>query len=422
MTHPDRRLFLGHALSAGALLAATPSVVAAERTALPPRNDSARPDEAYWNMVKDSFPLASGLVLMNSANLCPSPFVVQDAVFAWTRDVDSDASFQNRAKFGALREASREAIARHIGADADEVAITRNTSEGNNTVAAGLDLGSGDEVLIWDQNHPTNATSWEERAAVGGFAVRRVSTPDAPESADVLIDAVRDALTDRTRVLAFSHISNQTGVRMPAAELCEIARSRGILTLLDGAQSFGAVKVDMHAIGCDFYTGSSHKWLMGPKEAGVLYVRADAIDRLRANDVGVGWSRALEGGARKFESLGQRDDGAVAAMATTIQFHERIGAEVIEARLLEITGVLKAGLRERFPAVELRTPLAEATSSGVVVFVVPGADMGAAYQDLYNTHHVAAAGMGGGIRLSPHVYNTLADTEYVLEALGDLLG
>ena len=421
MTHPNRRAFLRHALGAGALLASTPSrLPAASRPPLPPPNAGTALDEAYWGMVKESFPLAPGLVLMNAANLCPSPFVVQEAVFAWTRDVDADASFQNRAKFGALREASREAVARHIGADPDEIALTRNTSEGNNTVASGVDLSPGDEVLLWDQNHPTNSTSWDERAARDGFDVRRISTPPLPDSPGVLIDAFRSALTGRTKVLAFSHVSNATGVRVPAAELCAIARSQGVLTLVDGAQSCGALKIDVHEIGCDFYTASNHKWLMGPKEAGVLYVRADAIERLRAADVGVGWSRALEGGARKYESLGQRDDGCVAAIATTIEFHERIGAEAIEARILEITGALKAGLRERIPTVEFHTPMRAEMSSGVMVFRVPGVDSGAAYQALYEEHKVAAAGRGGefeGIRLSPHVYNTLADVEYALDAI-----
>ncbi len=371
-------------------------------------------------MVKESFPLAPGLVLMNAANLCPSPFVVQEAVFAWTRDVDADASFQNRAKFGALREASREAVARHIGADPDEIALTRNTSEGNNTVASGVDLSPGDEVLLWDQNHPTNSTSWDERAARDGFEVRRISTPPLPDSPGVLLDAFRSALTGRTTLPALRHVPHAPGLPGPAAARRPGARSPGVLTPGRGAQSCGALKIDVHEIGCDFYTASTHKWLMGPKEAGVLYVRADAIERLRAADVGVGWSRALEGGARKYESLGQRDDGCVAAIATTIEFHERIGAEAIEARILEITGALKAGLRERIPTVEFHTPMRDEMSSGVMVFRVPGVDSGAAYQALYEEHKVAAAGRGGefeGIRLSPHVYNTLADVEYALDAI-----
>ena len=421
MGHQDRRTFLGHALGAGALLATTPgSPFRDTRSGMPAPPTQAAPDEAYWQMVKESFPLASGLVLMNAANLCPSPFVVQHAVFAWTRDVDADPSFQNRGKYGSLKEASREAVARHVGADPDEIALTRNTSESNNMVVSGVPLDRGDEVVLWDQNHPTNSTSWDERARADGFTVKRVGTPAAPEAAGVLLDAMVEALTSRTKVLAFSHVSNATGVRMPAAELCEIARSRGIMTLLDGAQTCGALHIDVHEIACDFYTASTHKWLTGPKEGGVLYVRAEMIERLRASDVGVGWADALEGGARKFENLGQRDDACVAAIQTAVEFHARIGSEVIEQRLLELTGALQEGLRERIPGVEFHTPRTPARSSGVLVFRVPGTDSGAAYRELYEEHKVAGAGRGGaysGIRLSPHIYNTMADVERALDAI-----
>ena len=421
MSSQNRRTFLGNALGAGAFLASTPgSAVLDSRGWMPPPRTSQVPDEAYWGRVKLSFPLTSGLVLMNAANLCPSPFVVQDAVFAWTRDVDADPSFQNRGKYAPLKEGSREAVARHIGADPDEIALTRNTSESNNTVVSGVPLQRGDEVVLWDQNHPTNATSWDERAKVDGFTVKRVSTPAAPESPGLLVDAMVGALTSRTKVLAFSHVSNATGVRMPAAELCEVARSRGIMTLLDGAQTCGALHMRVHEIGCDFYTASTHKWLTGPKEGGVLYVRSEMIERLRASDVGVGWAGALEGGARKFENLGQRDDACVAAIQTAVEFHARIGSLVVEQRLLELTGALRQGLRERIPSVEFHTPSTPAMSSGVLVFRVSGTDSGAAYRALYDEYRVAGAGRGGafsGIRLSPHIYNTLADVERALDAI-----
>ena len=102
MIHPDRRTFISHAFGAGALIAAAPATAMTQgHVPLPPKSHGAVLDEAYWGLVKESFPLSPGLVLMNAANLCPSPFVVQEAVFEWTRDVDADASFQNRAKFSS---------------------------------------------------------------------------------------------------------------------------------------------------------------------------------------------------------------------------------------------------------------------------------------------------------------------------------
>lgn len=429
MSAQDRRTFLGHALGAAALAATVPAGLearSANRVPGPPRNATATQDEAYWRLVKQSFPLARGLVLLNAANLCPSPFEVQNAVFEWTRGIDRDPSFQNRAKFGALRQESREAVAALVGASPEEIALTRNTSEGNNQVVTGLELGPGDEVLIWDQNHPTNSTSWDERAKRKGFSVRRLTTPAVPSTAGELAAAFDDATGPATRVLAFSHVSNLTGVRVPAAAICRMARSRGILTLVDGAQSCGILDLDLHAMGCDFFTASTHKWLTGPKEAGILYVRSDVVDRLWAADVGIGWTNALENGARKFETLGQRDDACVAAMATAVGVHTRIGADVIEARVLALVSTLKHGLRQRLTdRVTFHTPSADDVSSGVVVFKIAGVNTREAYSRLYDEHHVAGAGMGGafeGIRLSPHFYNTMEDIERAVDAVASVAG
>jgi selenocysteine lyase/cysteine desulfurase len=377
-------------------------------------------DEAYWRRVKDQFSLAPGLILMNAANLCPSPYAVQESVFGHTRDVDSDASFQNRGKFGELKEEARRALAAYVGASPGEIAITRNTSEGNNSVVNGLDLGPGDEVVIWDQNHPTNNVAWDVRAERWGYAVRRVSTPLDPTGPDELMGPFLGAMTPRTRVLAFSHVSNVSGVALPARELCRAARERGILTLVDGAQTFGALKLDLPDLGCDFFTASAHKWFVGPKEAGVMYLREESQDRLWPSDVGVGWEGASTRGAEKFESLGQRDDAAVVTMATAAAFHEAIGPEVIEARVRVLAGAVRQALADRFPAARIFTPVEAESSAGVVVFALPNADHDAIFQGVYETHHLACAGMHGefeGIRLSPHLYNTLEEVETAMEAL-----
>lgn len=378
------------------------------------------PDEAFWELVKRQFPLDDELILMNAANLCPSPFPVQETVFRLTRDVDGDASFQNRGKFGDLQEASRSALAAHLGASPDEIAITRNTSEGNNTVLNGLTLGPGDEVVVWEQNHPTNHVSWDVRAERWGFSVRRISTPPAPASAEQLLAAFEAAITDRTRVLAFSHVSNVTGVALPAAALCRRARDAGILTLVDGAQSFGVLDVDLHDMGCDFYTGSAHKWFVGPREAGVLFVRRERIADTWASDVGVGWDGAVAGGARKFENLGQRDDAAVAAVATAAAFHEAIGRDLVEARVRALATALKARIRDRIPEARFHTSDAPEHSAGVVVALLPTDDHAGVYRRLYERHRIAGALRGGafpGVRLCPHIYNTMSEIERVGDAL-----
>lgn len=426
MSSPDRRHFLERMLWGAAGVVAIPEVLrAGEGVSGTAPGFAARPrlapeDERYWMVVQGQFPLASGVILMNAANLCPSPYVVQEMVFALTRDVDGDASFQNRAKLSDLREASRRAVAEYLGADVDEIALTRNTSEGNNTVVAGLDLGAGDEVLLWDQNHPTNDVAWEVRAQRHGFSVRKVATPAPPTTPDALLEVFTDALTPRTRVLAFSHVSNASGVTLPASALCSLARERGIFTLVDGAQSCGALHVDVHAMGCDAYTASAHKWLTGPKEVGVLYVRAERIPEMWAADVGVGWESAVRGGARKFESLGQRDDAAVAALRAAVDLHRSIGADVVEQRVRTLATTMTERVAERLPGTRFHSPRDPETGSGVVVFAPPGMDIREAYQRLYDEHRIGCATNASGLRFSPHLYNTLEEVDRVVDALAGM--
>ena len=195
------------------------------------------------------------------------------------------------------------------------------------------------------------------------------------------------------------------------------------MTLVDGAQSCGALVLDLHDLGCDFFTASAHKWLVGPKEVGLLYVRRDRASELWAADVGVGWERARQRGARKFENLGQRDDARVAAMGPTVAFHERLGRANVQARVYALASAVREGLRDAVPNVVFHTPRERSSSAGVVVFRIPGLRSREAFQALYRDHGVGCAAMGGhfeGLRLSPHVYNTMEDVARVVDAVASL--
>jgi selenocysteine lyase/cysteine desulfurase len=416
LTRHTRRAFLREAAAGLVATTALPSLV----HGLPSSRPAGPVQEPFWELVKAQFPLRPDLTMLNAANLCPAPRAVSDRVTELTRDIDADPSFQNRAKFSGLESRSREALGRYLGAEADEFVITRNTSEGNNAIVNALDFEAGDEVVIWEQNHPTNNVAWDVRAERTGLAVRRVTTPAAPRSPDELAAPFLAALTPRTRVLAFSHVSNTTGVRLPAARLCAEARTRGIRTLIDGAQTVGALQLDLHALGCDFYTSSAHKWFMGPKEAGILYIRAELAPSLWPPIVGVGWEGARARAARRLGTLGQRDDATVAAMATTVEFHEGIGVPRIEARVLELAAFLKRRIRETMPDAMILTPDDPAMSAGVVVFTVPGLDLRPAYDRLYQEHGVACATQSGGFRFCPHVYTTIRDLEQTVARVASL--
>ena len=357
---------------------------------------------------------------MNAANLCPSPRVVSDCVAELTRDIDADCSHQNRAKFPKLAAEARNKVAAHLGVEPGEIALVRNTSEGNNLINAGSPLKPGDEIVVWDQNHPTNGVAWDVRAERYGYVVRRVATPENPSSAVELADVFVKAFTPRTRVVALTHVSGLTGIRLPVKEICAEARKRNIYCHVDGAQSWGALHLNLREMGCDSFAASAHKWPMGPKEAGVLFVRSDRIDVIWPSIVAPGWgtvARTTANGAAKFETLGQRDDACLAGMGAVMDFHAQVGAARIEKRVLELAGFLKRGLRA-IPGVRLTTPLAAELSAGFVIAPFAPDVHKRVYQGLYDKYGVAVS---GGIRICTHIYNTRQDVEMAIRGVRELV-
>ena len=419
-----RRTFLGGLSGVAVGLAYSP--LAAQTTdALKPLLAEASGSEKYWNLVAEQFPLRPGKIPMNAANLCPAPRVVSERVAELLRDEDADVSNPNRSKFNALADESRAKVAEYLGVSGDEIALVRNTSEANNTINNGVPLAAGDEVLLWDQNHQCNNMAWDVRAARHGFTVKRVTvTPGT--SAEEIVKLFEAAVTRQTKVLSITYISNTTGMRLPAKELCSMARQRGIYAHLDGAQTFGYLKLNLRDIGCDSFSASAHKWFMGPKQVGVLYVRQERIPEVWPSIVSVGWSKdalTAKVASKKFETLGQRDDGAISAIATAVEFHRGIGFENVEARTTALATALKEKLA-RLSKVKMITPMEPKLSGGVVISQMPDLDrpaMSGLVKDLYEKYGIAAAATGG-LRLSPHVYNTMADVNLAVRAVGELLG
>ncbi|MEX2570106.1 MAG: aminotransferase class V-fold PLP-dependent enzyme [Gemmatimonadota bacterium] len=375
-------------------------------------------DEPFWEAVKARFPLRDDILPMNAANLAPAPSAVMEAVITTMRNLEGDVSAQNRAKFSGIQTAARERMATLLGADPGEIALVRNASEANNIVVGGLPLGPGDEVLLFDQNHQTNSDSWAVRADRYGYTVREIGVEGQPGSSQGLVELFVGAIRPATRVISFSDLSNTTGLQLPTREICHAARERGIYVHVDGAQTLGAVQRDLHDLGCDSYAASAHKWLMGPKEVGVPYVRADRVDDLWPGVVGVGYGSGPEpnaDGAGKFETLGQRNDATIAGLLPILDLYDEIGSAVIAARIVELASLLKEGIGG-IPGAQLVTPVAPALSGGVVISSYPGKNNRDIYQTLYNEHSIAGASTGG-VRLCPHVYTTRADIERTVDAL-----
>src|SRR6516164_2703784 len=263
--NPTRRQFLGRS---AALPASWTAFAAALQAAGAARASAdSRSGEALWQLVRRQFPLEDELIYLNAANVCPASRPVLDRYAALLRDFHANPSFQNRDKYRPLRESVRTKVARLLGVAADEVAITRNTSEGSNLVVRGIDLKPGDEVVITDHNHPSNNESWKLRARRDALVVRSVPVPVPARSPEDLIAGIERAITPRTRVIAITHLTSTTGIRYPIKPIAELARRRDIFLHVDGAQTFGACAVNLRDLGCDSYSASAHKWPMGPLEA-----------------------------------------------------------------------------------------------------------------------------------------------------------
>jgi len=377
------------------------------------------PNESYWKMVKAQFAIPSNLIMANSANLCSAPYVVNERVQKFIGEMNRDVSFQNRAIFAELRKTALNKLANYLGVTPSEVGITRNTTEGNNIILNGLSLKEGDEVVIWGQNHQSNRESWENRAKRDGFTVRRISVTANPRNKEDLIKPFTDAITSKTRVISFSHISNVSGIALPAKEICEIARSKNVLTLIDGAQACGFLNLNLKEIGCDFYTTGTHKWMMGPLENGILYIKAENIDKIWPDRITVHWNDEDKTVDGRFCALGQRNETTPPAVIDTIDFHRQIGKQNVENRVREMAAYLKDQIAKKVPSAEFVTPLQPALSGGVTIFKFPGKDGREVFEKLYRNYGIACAPTGG-IRLSPTISATISDMDKIVDALKQL--
>ncbi len=374
--------------------------------------------EPFWKSVREQFVMPPDLAVMNAANLCPASRPAAEALTRESKSVDSDPSPANRARLMPEKEATRVALAEFLRVTPDEIIITRNTSESNNMVSNGLDLKAGDEVLLHEDNHPSNLVAWQEKAKRFGFSVVIVPQKNPHPGAEYYVEAFTKAITPRTKVLSVTHLTSTVGDIMPAKELAALARSRGILFLLDGAQSFGLLDVNLADIQPDFYSGSSHKWPCGARECGVLYVNKTAQAKLwpsvySAYPGAVGFSKT-------FESFGQRDEATMIAMHEALTFQTKVGRAAIEKRSRDLTTQIVTGLAKIPGITNWTSPVAERRVA--VVSFVPGTlDANKLAAALYTNDRIGITTRGGkdrpGIRVSPHFYNSPAEVDKFVSAV-----
>jgi isopenicillin-N epimerase len=373
----------------------------------------ASPDENFWLKVRQQFLMPRDLGVMNAANLCPSSAPVLQALYDITKDMDANPSGQNRRKLTAGKEATRKALAEFLRVTPEEIVITRNTSEANNTVSNGIDLKAGDEVVIFADNHPSNNAAWKNKSERWGFTVRELAVPNPHPGAEYYIDAVTKAITPRTKLIAITHVTNTNGDLFPAKEICRVAREHGVLCHLDGAQSFGLLDVDLSDIKPDFYSGSAHKWPCGPKEVGVLYVNKNMSTKLWASTISAGSGPI--GISKVIEGYGQRDEPAIMAFAEALRLQTTIGRKAIENRSRDLAQNLMEGL-SKIDGVKVLTHRDRSRSVATVRFQhsMNGQKLTAA---LFENDRLAFQGGGNSVRVSPHFFNLHEEIDRTVAAI-----
>ncbi len=306
-------------------------------------------EEKYWAELRKQFLIPADEVYLNNGTVGSSPAPVLRAVFDGYNDSEkmaqSDPEDYPIWGYGPWNE-FRDPLAAFIGCSRDEVALLRNATEANSYIANGIDLKAGDEVLITDQEHPGGEHPWDLRAKRYGVVVKKVLLPKPVARPSEVLDRFNDALTPRTRVIFFSHITTVTGVVMPARELCALARSKGILSAVDGAHVPGMMKLNVHELGCDMYSASPHKWLQAPKGSGFLYVRDEVMDRVWCTIATEGWDDTKLR-AERFQRIGSSNVPALCGLRAAIELANQIGMERIERRHRQTADYLLGEMMKR---------------------------------------------------------------------------
>ena len=323
-------------------------------------------------------------------------------------------------------ERSRERIAARINAAPSEIALSGNATDGVTFVSAGLEWNPGDEVIISDQEHPAMNYPWHYAAQRFGIIVKRYAVHHDPRES---LDAVRALISERTRLIGTSHVTSPYGIRLPVKEICALAHRNGALALVDGAQSFAVMPIDVQSIGCDFFTSNAHKWLGGPKGTGFLYARQELMERLQPAYVGAGsFSRFsfdagvdLEPSGRRFE-FGTRGFPVHASIGLALDWFDQLGWDAVSDQIARLSGYLKRQLAE-IPGVRLWTPLEWERSSGLVSFQVVDRDETALQKRFVDSKlYPRTLGKGSGkIRVSTALFNNEDEIDRLLGVIRDFV-
>src|SRR6267154_2036734 len=374
----DRRGFLSSFAGAAGVAAALGldgklfAQLAQAPAQLPESSLYASNEEMYWTELRKQFLIPPENIYLNNGTVGSSPAPVLRAIFEAYNETEKMAQSNPEVYpiWGhAAWNAFRDPLAAFVGCKRDEIALVRNATEANSYIANGVDLKAGDEVLMTDQEHPGGEHPFNLRAKRYGIVVKKVTLPKPVPNAAAVLNLISDAITPRTRILFFSHITTVTGVVLPAKELCTLARSKGILSAVDGAHVVGMMALNLHELGCDMYSSSPHKWLQATKGSGFLYVRDEVIDRVWNTIATEGWDDTKIR-AERFQRIGSSNVPALWGLRASIKLANDIGMDRIERRHRQSADYILGEMVKR--GAESWTSPDAALRCGIATVNVPG--------------------------------------------------
>ncbi|MEI8133737.1 MAG: aminotransferase class V-fold PLP-dependent enzyme [bacterium] len=301
--------------------------------------------DPFWGAIQSQFPIRNNILFFNNGTMGPSPLAVTDAVVRQIAHVDATADY------GYDHDKLNASLARVIGAQADDIATTHNVSEAISIIASGLRMKAGDEVLLTNQEHGGGAVPWLARAKRDGIVVKFVELHADDE---VTVERFAKAMTPRTKCIAVPHLTCTMGYLLPVKKMAELAHSKGAYLFVDGAHPPGMLQVNVKDIGCDAYASCGHKWLLGPKGTGFLYITKEFREQVQPTWTGAEadkhWEYKEGDGNLAFQDSANRyrfatqSSSLYTGLIAAIEWQERIGFAKIEARVLELSTQLRAGL------------------------------------------------------------------------------
>lgn len=426
-----RRGFLG-VLSSGSLLPA----MAAGQTFSSANVPAGSRD--LWEWVRAQLVLDPGLAWLDTARCGPVLRAAMAQGFRSRERQSGDfAGYEAAASSPASVRQRLAAVASFLGAEPDDLAYTSGAAEGLGTVARGLDLQPGDEVLTTTHDRPAAVYPWLLEAKRRGFRVVQLPQDGVPVSPEAIVARFEAAITPRTRVLAFAHVQTTDGTVMPVRELCALARGKNIFTLVDGAMGPGLLDGRLADMGCDAYAASCHRWLNAPLGTGLLYLGREARTRvwpLTARSP-AGWDTSDRYGIpsapagadgmpeaqAEYGCLSQFQVPNQQGIGLAIDFQQAVNKARIGARIRELAAYLRQRLAT-LPGVQVVTPAHPSLSAGIVSLRVPGREHGAMVQSMAEEDRVAVGYVAQGpvldaIRISMHPANDIDDVERCVNAL-----